>query len=323
MKTSEEVFLMAVEEMSFSKVASKNYISQQAVSGHIKKLEKEIDTKLFVRSPKLQLTETGRLLYASLQKIRRIEEQVREAIADSSEMVHGHLRVGVHTDRAHLMFHTVYQIFHARYPNVTVSLIGGHTYEFLEMLKRGQLDLVVGRDVLPDKELLRETIFDEPIYLVGTKRLLRSYIPDWTKDRTCIMPEELLLLPLACTSFGCTVMDHINRFFAQQNMQPSYQCEVGDYMTLLALCRLHECAFFCPESNMMQREFIEGMNMTGDDRVLAIPVLHMDSRIRVELISRNEEFTSRYVRDFRQILLEEYRKSVLPLQEIRKAPASV
>lgn len=315
MKTSEEMFLQAAEEMSFSRVAAKNYISQQAVSNHIKKLEEELDTKLFIRSPRLQMTESGRLLYASLQKIRRIEEQVREAISDSSDMVHGHLRVGVHTDRAHLMFHTVYQRFHARYPNVTVSLIGGHTYEFLEMLKRGQLDLVVGRDVLPDKELLRETIFDESIYLIGTERLLRSYIPDWTGDRAFITPEELLRLPLACTSFGCTVMDHINRFFAQQNVQPSYLCEVGDYMTLLALCRLHECAFFCPESNMMQRDFIEGMNITGDDRVIAIPVLHMDSRIRVELISRNEEFTSRYVRDFRQILLEEYRRSVMRVKE--------
>lgn len=316
MKTSEEVFLQVAEEMSFSKTASKNYISQQAVSSHIRKLEEELDTKLFVRSPKLQLTETGQLLYASLLKIRRIEEQVREAIADSSDLVHGHIRVGMHRDRAHMAFHTVYQRFHARYPNVTVSLIGGHTYEYLEMLRRGQLDLMVGHDVMPDAELSRETIFEEPIYLVGTEKYFRRHLPGWTLTRPHITPEELLLLPLACTSFGCSVMDHMKRFFAQQNVNPSFQCEVGDYMTLLSLSRLHECAFFCPESYMAQREFVEAMHMTGEDRVIGVPVLHMDSMIRVEMISRSEEFTSRYIRDFRRILLEEYQNSVLPVRGI-------
>ena len=37
---------------------------------------------------------------------------------------------------------------------------------------------------------------------------------------------------------------------------------------------------------------------------------------RYYLISRSEEFTSRYIRDFRRILLEEYQSSVLPVRGI-------
>ena len=49
-------FLMVAEELNITRAAERLYISQQSLSNHIGNLERELDVKLFTRSPKLSLT---------------------------------------------------------------------------------------------------------------------------------------------------------------------------------------------------------------------------------------------------------------------------
>lgn len=314
MTTSELMFLNVAEEMSFTKAAEKNFVSQQAVSNHVKKLEEELNTRLFVRTPRLQLTEAGRILYQSLLKIRKIEQHARESIEDSSNLIHGTVSLGMQADRAHMLFPVLYPRYHAMYPNVTLSLVNGHTTDFLTLLNQGQIDLMVGHDLNSRQDLLRETVFEEAIYLVGTEKYLQAHLPEWDSRRDWLEPAEIPLLPLSCTSFGCAVMDHVNRFLSRENVKPDYICEVGDYMTQLMLCEAHETAFFCPESFMTQKVFTEASHRQGGDRVMAVPVRGLVSRVHVELVSRAEDFVPRYMEDFRRMLITEYRDRITALQ---------
>ena len=52
-------FLIAAEEMNFTKAAERLFISQQALSSHIKRLEDEYGVRLFERRPALHLTLEG------------------------------------------------------------------------------------------------------------------------------------------------------------------------------------------------------------------------------------------------------------------------
>ncbi len=314
MTTSEQMFLYVAEEMSFTRAAEKCFVSQQAMSNHVRKLEEELNTKLFVRSPRLMLTDPGKVLYDSLQKIRRIEQHARESIEDSSNMIRGRIALGMQADRAHMLFPVLYPQYHAMYPNVTLSLVSGHTNDFLVLLERGDIDLMVAHDMEARRDLLRETVFEEAIYLVGSERFLRSHLPDYDSRRDWLEPAEIPLLPLSCTSFGCAVMDHVNRFLAREHVQGRYICEVGDYVTQLMLCEAGETAFFCPESFMTQRDFTEASHRKGEDRVMAVPVRGLDSRVHVELISRAEDYIPRYMEDFRKLLLQEYKDRIYALQ---------
>ena len=59
-----EVFVKLVENLSFSAAAEELNISQPTVSLHIKQLEEELDTPLFIRSTReLKITEEGTILY--------------------------------------------------------------------------------------------------------------------------------------------------------------------------------------------------------------------------------------------------------------------
>ena len=57
-----EYFLVAAEELNFTRAAKRLYISQQSLSNHISNLEKEFDVVLFNRTSPLTLTYAGQAL---------------------------------------------------------------------------------------------------------------------------------------------------------------------------------------------------------------------------------------------------------------------
>lgn len=53
-------FLTAAEEMNFRRAAERLYITQQSLSAHIQRLERQYDVILFERKPRLMLPPRGR-----------------------------------------------------------------------------------------------------------------------------------------------------------------------------------------------------------------------------------------------------------------------
>ena len=53
-------FTVAAEELNITRAAAKLYISQQSLSEHIRKLEKQYDAVFFTRGGRLALTAQGR-----------------------------------------------------------------------------------------------------------------------------------------------------------------------------------------------------------------------------------------------------------------------
>lgn len=51
MELAQKMFLLAAEELNFTKAAKRAFVTQQCLSEHIQKLEKQMGTKLFLRSP--------------------------------------------------------------------------------------------------------------------------------------------------------------------------------------------------------------------------------------------------------------------------------
>ena len=64
MTTNQQMFLLAAEELSFTRAAARAYVSQQCLSDHIRRMEESYGVRLFDRSPRLRLT-------AALRRPRR------------------------------------------------------------------------------------------------------------------------------------------------------------------------------------------------------------------------------------------------------------
>ena len=56
-------FIAVAEELSITKASEKLFISQQSLSKHIIKLEKELEVTLFERAPTMSLTYAGKRFF--------------------------------------------------------------------------------------------------------------------------------------------------------------------------------------------------------------------------------------------------------------------
>ena len=90
-----EYFLVAAEELNFTKAAKRLYISQQSLSNHIANLEKEFDVMLFNRTSPLTLTYAGQALAAKARQILDLRDETYQEIQDIKDFTTGQLSIGV------------------------------------------------------------------------------------------------------------------------------------------------------------------------------------------------------------------------------------
>ena len=81
-----ETFVVTAECASFTRAADKLHLTQSTVSTHIQSLEQELDSQLILRGArrKLELTETGRRVYAAAKEILNRCEAL-ESMRESSD----------------------------------------------------------------------------------------------------------------------------------------------------------------------------------------------------------------------------------------------
>ncbi len=88
------VFLEVADSRSFSRAAARLFLSQPAVSNHIKHLERSFGAALFEsRMRNLILTEAGHSLYDAASQLVSLRDEVASRLSGKSGMVEGHVVV--------------------------------------------------------------------------------------------------------------------------------------------------------------------------------------------------------------------------------------
>ena len=109
-------FVLVAETSSFSVAASRCYLTQSAVSQHIKALEEELKCKLLIRnSHNITLTECGETLFAQAKEILKLSDGCIEQINALNNCITGELRIGVGSFIAPYIRRTA-MTFMERYP---------------------------------------------------------------------------------------------------------------------------------------------------------------------------------------------------------------
>ena len=117
-------FITAAQEGSFSKAAKKLYLSQQALSKTIDKLEEELDVPLFVRDyGGAHLTSDGADLLPWVQNVCNSERQLEMRLAELKHLESGIVRVAAFTSTAIQWFPGIAKRFLAQHPGIDLQLI--------------------------------------------------------------------------------------------------------------------------------------------------------------------------------------------------------
>jgi len=95
-----EVLLEVAKNLSFTKAAAALFISQPAVTKHIKQLEEDYQISLFTRRGNaILLTEPGITIVHSLQKAKELERQLHHELShyQKAKSIKGELKLGAST----------------------------------------------------------------------------------------------------------------------------------------------------------------------------------------------------------------------------------
>lgn len=139
-----EVFLEVAKLKSFTKASQSLYISQPAISKHIKQLEVDYATSLFERKGNsIALTQAGIILMEALIKAKTVEKQLEFDISTHRDQyaAKGELKLGASTTVALYIIPAVLSGFHQKHPHVKISLLNRNSESTLKALLDHEIDL--------------------------------------------------------------------------------------------------------------------------------------------------------------------------------------
>jgi DNA-binding transcriptional LysR family regulator len=139
-----QTFLAVAETRSFTQAAERLGLRQSTVSQHVRKLEQEAGSRLFVRDThSVTMTADGEAMIEFARNILAANQRAERYFADSQ--LRGRLRFGASEDFVASRLPDVLREFVHRHPLVDVELTVGLSGELNQKLGRGELDLVCGK----------------------------------------------------------------------------------------------------------------------------------------------------------------------------------
>ncbi|MDD1974778.1 MULTISPECIES: LysR substrate-binding domain-containing protein [Pseudomonas] len=154
-------FDAVAREGSFTRAAARLFISQPAVTGHIKALEEHYQITLLRRTARrVELTEEGTRLAAITRAMFGLAEEAQAMLEANRQLLTGRLEVAA--DGPHRVMPMLAQL-RARYPGITVNLRLGNAQETLAALLSEHADVAVLTEVEPRKGLHLQSLGESRI----------------------------------------------------------------------------------------------------------------------------------------------------------------
>jgi LysR family hydrogen peroxide-inducible transcriptional activator len=204
MTLTELKYIVAVaREKHFGRAADACFVSQPTLSVAIKKLEDELDVKLFERSAnEVAVTALGEEIVRQAQSVLEQAANIKEIAKRGKDPLAGPLKLGViYTIGPYLLPHLVIKTI-AKYPQMPLILQENFTVRLLEMLRTGEIDCAVMAEPFPDAGLATAPLYDEPFMAA-----VPSSHPFAIMDH--ISPNELKSETMLLLGAGHCFRDHV------------------------------------------------------------------------------------------------------------------
>lgn len=135
-------FKTIIEEGTITGAARKLHISQPPLSSQMHLLERELGTSLFERGARqITPTEAGSRLYRYALEMLELETAAREEISTLKTGHQGVLRLGIVSSGGHWKLYHLLKGYQQRYPHIQIKVVEGNSYELLEKLRKGKIDI--------------------------------------------------------------------------------------------------------------------------------------------------------------------------------------
>ena len=164
MTLTELKYIVAVaRERHFGRAADACFVSQPTLSVAIKKLEEELDVKIFERSAnEVTLTALGEEIIRQAQSVLEQAQNIKDIAKRGKDPLAGPLKLGIiYTIGPYLLPELVKHAI-AMSSQMPLMLQENFTVKLLEMLRTGEIDCAIMAEPFQDAGLALANLYDEP-----------------------------------------------------------------------------------------------------------------------------------------------------------------
>lgn len=243
-------FLTLSEDLNFSRSAKRLYISQQSLSVHIQKLEKECGIQLFHRDSPLRLTNAGEEFAKSARVILKEKESLEKKLYDLRDFQQGNVVVGVPVSRGTILLPKVLSLFHQEFPEVKVHLAEGTTNEIHQELMMGKTDLTVGFQMEESDRIESHRLYMETNKIVVPNSFLDA-MPNQEELRASREPIPLSTFagfPFVGLHESTLTGTLLHMIAHEEKFTPNVVMSSRNLLTMLSLCCTGIGLCICPDS---------------------------------------------------------------------------
>jgi len=204
MTLTELRYIVAVaREKHFGRAAEACFVSQPTLSVAIKKLEEELDVKLFERGAnEVSVTHLGEAIVRQAQIVIEQAAAIKEIAQRGKDPLAGPLKLGIiYTIGPYLLPDLVRHAIEMS-PQMPLMLQEQFTVKLLEMLRTGELDCAILAEPFPDSGLAIAPLYDEPFVIAVPKTHPLA-------KRKAVSAEELKQETMLLLGTGHCFRDHV------------------------------------------------------------------------------------------------------------------
>ncbi len=222
-------FVEVVRQQSFTRAAEKLFVTQPTISKMLRNLEGELNCTLLIRDGrKLQLTDTGRVVFERGLSILAEFNQLEAELGDINHLNKGILRLGIPPMVGMLMAAPIGH-FRKMYPGVELKIAEFGGLMGQQAVMNGELDLAL--TALPVEETAHlETLpmFSHPLCVLVPRNA-------YWQTQTLVNPEDLAAHPLLIYNEDFSLSRQLMQLFAEHEVSPTISVRSGQWDFLAAM----------------------------------------------------------------------------------------
>lgn len=140
-----EIFIRAAENLSLTKAAKELFVTQPAVSNAIRKLETDLNIKLFLRNKRsgIRLTSAGEKILTLAKQMENLDNLIYQAAFEENNLVGGRLRIGTLPTLTSAIVSKTLRAFLSDHPDVTVEIKEGSPNDVLKIVESHSVDFAL------------------------------------------------------------------------------------------------------------------------------------------------------------------------------------
>lgn len=236
-------YLVAVgEELHFGRAAAKLHVSQPTLSEQIKKLETQLDVRLFERSNRsVQLTQQGEELFEVARRILSETQNFLRLARNKKLPLSGEFNLGAIATVGPYYLPYIIAPLRKAFPDLELIIHEGLTNDLLAKLDRGEFNAVIASRTFDERNYRVYSLYQEPFWLAAPFDA-KFNLKNGKVSIKDIEADKLLLL-----SEGNCLKDEVKNFCGLSRTQSTSRMQSSSLETLRHLVAGGNGYTFFPE----------------------------------------------------------------------------